>query len=526
MQDGLGLVFEQQGDTGAAAYNKPTLQMGNTPMDKIAEAAREQTLFERNQKAIADSAAAKKQQAAEAALAPKDLSGWVNDTEELGAIGNEMKEAYTGLIDAGVSPTNYKDPKAKEYQAILNKSNMILATSKQQEKDYLDVMDMISADPEKYDVPATMAKANEIKKIPLRQRLDRSFKEALVLKEKPLDILEPLADIKIASYSDPSSYEDPSSSSSSNKLKAAELRAAIEANVDNPVRAEKVNKVLASGQFKDKKEYVDYLYKLKADEFKKDAKYQKKEPKVGYERTYLTSANTEDLKKKFNVGTMKANIKSGIGSGITTPMAISNSINLGGINITVPNADAIDAETGAPLEGTGAIELKSGQIATPLVGNNGAIMAIPKTGIYKLKVTPTGEELEYKGTQKQIEAQLIRDGYGRYKTMLLGTYKDGDDTKTAWVPSSAIRTTTENKTLEGAEAAILALDRIAAEDTRKAASTVPNNPANKKAAAATTPVVKKTTIKRSDIPKIAQDKGYTTEEYTKLLEKNNIQIID
>jgi hypothetical protein len=192
---------------------------------------------------------------------------------------------------------------------------------------------------------------------------------------------------------------------------------------------------------------------------------------------------------------------------ITTQITMGNAINLGAINITVPMAEAIDAETGSPLEGTGAIELKSGQAATPLVGNDGKIVAIPTTGVYKLTETSTGEILEYKGTQKEIEAQLIRDGYGRYQTMLLATYKDGEDTKSVWVPSSVIRTTTENKTLEGAEAAILALDRIAAEDTRKAA--------------------KKTTIKRADIPKIAQDKGYTTEEYTKLLEKNkNIQIID
>ena len=171
MEDGLGLVFEQQGNTGAAAYNKPTLTMGNTPMDKLADAALEQKLFERDKKAEEEKLAAKQQKAAEDALAPKDLNGWVNDTEEFGIIGNEMKEAFTGLMDAGVSPTNYKDPKAKEYQALQNKNNMILATSKQQEKDYFGVLDKIYADPKKYDVPASRAKAEEIKKFPFANAL-------------------------------------------------------------------------------------------------------------------------------------------------------------------------------------------------------------------------------------------------------------------------------------------------------------------------------------------------------------------
>ena len=523
MEDGLGLVFEQQGNTGAAAYNQPTLTTGDTPMDKIANAALEQKVFERNQKAIAGNAAARQQKAAEAALAPKDLSGWVNDTEELGAIGNEMKDAYTGLMDAGVSPTNYKDPKAREYQAILNKSNMILATSKQQEKDYLDVVDMISADPEKYDVPATMAKANEIKKIPLRQRLDRSFKEALVFKEEPLDILEPLADIKIESYSDPVSYGDPGSESSSNKLKGPELRAAIEANVDNPVRAEKLKKVLASGQFKDKKEYVDYLYKLKADEFKKNAKYDIKAPKTTI--IDINNGNSEELINSLGTGTQAAmvpvyDVNGKRQAGKTAEVTLNNVTQLDDIKSTISKATAIRADTGEKVGQTGTLNLVSGAMTMTFVQKGTNRILPTNLGTYTYK--KDGNEITITGDQASIESQLVELGIGEYKPMIFGKgseQKNGKPVETDIIipaDAAAFGTNDKNKALTAAQRAYY-IYKKRAKDLNKPKVT---------AAATTTATAKKTTIKRADIPAKAQAAGYTIEEYKKMLEKNKIKIID
>ena len=100
--------------------------------------------------------------------------------------------------------------------------------------------------------------------------------------------------------------------------------------------------------------------------------------------------------------------------------------------------------------------------------------------------------------------------------MLLGTYSDGGTTGTAWIPSSALPTTNESKTLQGADAASLLLNRIAAEENAKAPKTVPSKPKT----------TTQQTTTRAEVKQLAKNAGVTEAEYIKFLKTKNIKIID
>jgi hypothetical protein len=472
MEDGLGLVFEQQGNTGAAAYNQPMLQVGNTSADRIAGVLQGQVMAEREQKKLDDKAAAKKKEAAAEAMRPKSQRGWINDTPYFGDKLNKLKDDFTGLMNRGISPDDYGNAEARAYQDALDNYNNEIAVSQQNEASYPKVLEEVELNPEKYDVEKSKANLEAWRTTPQADRFNKPITSALVLKEKPFDAWAPVETLKIADYTGEYGTKNADGSGGSGTyLNKANLKKDVEAAAINPLNDEHFKKGVDKGLWKDRKDYAKQLYEKAKLKYTASSQTVAAALATPTESDYLQSGNIEDLKKVYQLGTAPANIHSAAGSGQTHPMTLSNTINVGAINAVVPKAAAVNAKDGKPLEGEGAINIISGNMSTPMVlkGTN-KLIAFPKNkdGVYTYKIydKATKTMKPFTGaTQKDVEKQLVAAGYGEYKPMVLATYKNSlGSEQTAWVPAEALPATTETKGLQGFAAARVLLNRIASEE--------------------------------------------------------------
>lgn len=479
MQDGLGLVYEKQGNTGAAAYNQPSLQYGQTPLDAVAQNIEQQNLIKQQQEFQLAKQREKEKAAVLGKLGDINLSKFTlgNQQEFMGDILNH-KNQIAADMSKGEDVTDPTSPAyARTYERQLALQNKKMELDKQGAI-IEDAMKILQTKPDDFDVEKSAAAIEAYAEAPNateRMKIDPST--LLVRKEVPFDTYTPLKDFDINPFVVEQGYETEEMKRTGNYLDVPKLKAKIKSMVDNPVNEEHYQKGLAKGLWGNKSEYEKALFEQAKLDYKKKSFYEKKAINKPTDRDFLMTAGVDELRKRFGLGETTADIKSGIGSNTTQRIKIGNSINIGDIKATVPLASAIDASTGLPMSGDGsegAIDIKSGKMSTPLVFNyNGAIAAIPSTGTYELKDNETGEKKIYKGTQKQIEAQLIRDGYAKYKPMLLANYKEGDIAKTAWIPASELPTTNESKTLQGADAVRLLLERIAEDENAKAVGITP-----------------------------------------------------
>lgn len=136
MQDGLGLVYEKQGNTGAAAYNQPSLQYGQTPLDAVAQNIEQQNLIKQQQEFQLAKQREKEKAAAFKSLGDIELSKW--DVANKQEIGNDIlmaKNAMAGLAAQGVMPNDYNNPKSQDYNQIqLGLKNKIIEADAQKAK--------------------------------------------------------------------------------------------------------------------------------------------------------------------------------------------------------------------------------------------------------------------------------------------------------------------------------------------------------------------------------------------------------
>lgn len=473
--DGLGLVYEKQGNTGAAAYNQPSLQYGQTPLDAVAQNIEQQNLIKQQQEFQLAKQREKEKAAVLGKLGDINLSKFTlgNQQEFMGDILNH-KNQIAADMSKGEDVTDPTSPAyARTYERQLALQNKKMELDKQGAI-IEDAMKILQTKPDDFDVEKSAAAIKAYAEAPNateRMKIDPST--LLVRKAKPFDTYAPLKDFKIDTFVGSFGNETPTGGSSGTTLNKANLKKEMEAIAENPVNDEHYQEGVQKGLWNSKREYADALYNKAILSY--SPKFQKSVKAINgpTDRDFLMTAGVDELRKRFGLGDTTAEVFSGSGANAPQKIKISNAINIGDIKATVPYASAIDATTGNTIEGQGAIEVKSGQMSTPLVFNaTDKIVAIPNTGSYSFKDTKTGETKEYKGTQKQIEAQLIRNGYAKYKPMLLATYKDDvDQTRTAWVPASALPTTNESKTLQGADAARLLLERIAEDENAKAVGT-------------------------------------------------------
>ena len=268
--DGLGLVYEKQGNTGAGAYNNPVFQIGNNPLDHIAAQIKQENDIAKRDEALAKAA---KDKANNDAL-KFDYSGWDIDnkayfTQAVGALQQKGSE----LKDAGKDLNDYSDPDVREWQKQRLAVEKSAVASKDQGSKYDDLIKEISTKRDKYDYEASVAGLNNYMNMSPVERLYANPNDALVLKKAPFDKYAPIKDLDLnkSGFIGKTSYEDPSSSSSSTFLDKAKLKKHIENITSNPINDEHYQEGLKNGEWKNKEEYAKVQFEEAELHFAKEA---------------------------------------------------------------------------------------------------------------------------------------------------------------------------------------------------------------------------------------------------------------
>tara|TARA_R110000868_G_scaffold104290_3_gene287252 strand:+ start:10071 stop:11543 length:1473 start_codon:yes stop_codon:yes gene_type:complete len=483
MIDGLGLVFEQQGNTGAAAYNQPVLQPGNTSADKIAGALQAQVMNEREQKKLDEKVTAQKKAAAAEAMKPKSQRSWVDDTPWFGDNLNKMKDDFAGLINRGIAPDDYNNAEARAYQDKIDDYNNKIAISQQHETEYPRLLEQIKVNP-LIDATKSLAKLETWRALPKEDRFKTQLADQIVMKEKPYDQWSALEGFDISKFTDTRQYNKADGSASQRTvLDEADLRAEMKTIANNPLYDEDFKIGVDKGKWKDRQDYENQLFAKAKLQFSLDRSTTEAPLPAPTEEQELYNGDLTRLRQIYGLGLSPANVHSAAGSDQTNEMMLDNTVDVGTLNATIPRAAAIDADTGKQIvdettgkPSTGVINIVSGKMSTPIVlkGTN-KVMSFKKgkdaqgNPVYSVNVydrkLKKNVPLEA-ASQKELEKQLIKADYAEYTPMILGEYykEDGVTAGTAWVPVSAAATTTESKDLSMYKAAKILLTRIAAEE--------------------------------------------------------------
>lgn len=526
MVDGLGLVYEKQGNTGAGAYEQPFLRLGNTPLDAEADRINQQIRVEQQNQMMLERQ--KERQKAEAfkPFENIELSKWdIANRQEIGQDIINTKNEIAALRGQGVVPNNYADPRARRYDELLLGMQNKIKEADSQKAIYDNALKTLQADFDNpnpvFDVEksaAALKKFAEAPNISARRGIDPQ--SLLVRKPKPFDTYSPLKDFDIKPYVGSFGKETPESAQSGSTLNKVNLKKDMEALAYNPINDEHYKQGLDRGLWGSRTEYADALYKKALNQYTPTYKTETKAPK-GYTRSQLNSGNTQDWLNEFGASDIEVNVplydaKTDKRIGTETERTVvPYSINLGNINATVPAGSVISGSTGERSDATKNYELVSGYMGIPLVYKKDNRLVPLTDGKDILYKDNKGKIVRVTGTPDEIAQQLVNAGVAEYKPMIFGNGKTGagDNAKVEEivVPADAIiKSTNENKALQGANAAYEVQKRFAAEK-------------NGKTNTSGTP---KKQIKRGDIATKAAAAGYTIAEYTKLLQQNNVEITD
>lgn len=481
--DGLGQVYQKQGNTGAATWETP-IEQGNTPFAYMAEDLGRKNLLD-YQYNIAAKKAAEKQKADELAKAFDDTldnKAWEVDVpRELMADAMDWKQSLAQLkIDSekeGFNPNDITHPKVaavKQKEALVkNKYD----TSNQQKADYNKFVTLIAQDQNskepQFDTKASLDALNAWRDTPkVLERAKVNPAELLVPKAKVLDMYRPINDLPIKNYVASNLRENDKEKKTYTTLNEANLKKDIDAIVKNPIYEEDFQEGVKQNFWGSKAEWSKALFDKKKLEFTQDyGKVIKPQDKSFTYESIYSGGSASDVLKNMGAGTQTPNIISlatdGTKGADGKPIKKSfkgealNAMTLGNINATISGGTAIESSTGKPLEGTDAYTLVSGTMSTPFTYNDGRVVPLT-SGEFKFYDKSTGKTKTYTGTKEEIKKQMISDGVGKYTSKIEGVAVGPDDKKiTVWVDSDKVIQGPAKKTdpLKGAQAAYVAQQR-------------------------------------------------------------------
>ena len=167
MLDGLGLVYEKRGNTGASAYNQPS---NVDPFAAITEdlQGRVETIREGERKKA--DAIEKQNNLIIDSIDPK---GWdIDNRKYFYQKGLELKQKAAML---GAKGLNLKDPTNPEVMAYMQESDNVMnqaLSSTEQGKLFDPIYKEFIAKPDKYDQEKTLANIEKFKAMPMEERIN------------------------------------------------------------------------------------------------------------------------------------------------------------------------------------------------------------------------------------------------------------------------------------------------------------------------------------------------------------------
>lgn len=531
--DGLGQVYQKQGNTGAATWESP-IEQGQTPFAYMAEDLNRKNLLTQ-QYNLAAKKQAEKQKADELAKAynPEiNEKSWVVDRQV--ELGRDLKDYTDGLGTLqykGIDPRDLSNPEARAVAKLERDFYNKDLQSKNQEQSFNQLRDLVLADsklaPEaqKFDHQKTFEGLNAWRDSPsIADRTKVNPEQLLIPKEKIFTTYDPVSSIDPNKFRDEIINETPDYKSGKKTLNKKALRTKLEGQLLEGTEVNAANKPhyewgLEKNLWASPKQYVDVQNDWLEKQVITDKTYEKKDPATNDSwQIDFDNLSDEEYLAKYGSGTQptkvtKHDTKGNTIEGQFGDVTLPNVMQLGDSKMQISTQSFIDVSTGKPYSEdkdkkgnpTGVVTMDSGVLTVPFVDNKGRIMALGGAVTYK------GKDNKYhtltNGTEEQKAAILTKEGYGKFKPMVYGQGKANENTVTGYVDASSVSYGTGTKgALSDQQKAYKSAQRIAKSKN-----------------------VNSNSIKyvlRTELKDKAEKAGYALDEYTKMVTKNGIIIID
>jgi hypothetical protein len=418
MLDGKGLVYQKRAGTGAAAYSNPDFRVGANPLDVLANQVRVENKYK-----VAEAAQKK---AANMKALDVDLNGWDYDNKRFfSEMENKLKQEGAALAMAGKDLNNYADKDVLEWQKKVDEGKKAALASANQGEMYKALVDLVNKDPEKYDRDQTMLASKQYMEMNPLERLKVDPQTLAVFRYDPYG---PVEDLKIDDFGSKNEWKGLTSGGFRETLQTQKLKNEINSRVENPESMKFYNYNKDKYGWKDLKDYKEFLYQYKKNQFVADSKYEVIKPDNTYGWGYQDYYDNVKNSGGINIDIAQSQPKGTASDKLTQKILLNNAQGISGVNIVIPGIEARSLsknEKGVGIAGTqGNYLLQNANLGIALVrADNGQLLPSytggKPTEWYKFK-DKDGKEVKY--TPKQaFEKGLIKftpvlQGSGRYKT--------------------------------------------------------------------------------------------------------------
>lgn len=406
MLDGLGLVYEKQGNTGAAAYTPPS---NTDPFAVVTNDLASQVDFQRKKK---ERDAIKQDELNNKIIEAINPEGWSLDNRQyFYKSGNDLKLEGALLRAKGKNLNDITDP---EVMAFMDKSKRVLneaSLSAEQGKTFDVMYNEFTKNPNKYDKERTAQNVEKWKALPMEERFKTDPRSLFAPKYNKFAAAEPIKSFdKFADIS-------PKGGTRINKAKIDQYLNEIAS--DQEV-IDSYQQGLERGDWtnpqewkKSQAQFIESQIQNKADAYQKPEKADN-DGGLSFEqimmqfnmndKTSLPTANTEVTTGKTDATKRPEEIT-------RFPATIYTPTTLGNANFTISSGDVFELDKGKPQK-QGLYKLQTGTIGVGLRHNNGQLLS---------ENTPT---ISYKGKSIPL-AEAIRLGVVKYEPVVYGLAETG-----------------------------------------------------------------------------------------------------
>lgn len=409
--DGLGLVYEKRGNTGAAAYNQPS---NDNPFAVITEDLQGRVEGIRKEEQRKKDNIDK---ANELIIQDIDPKGWDIDNRKIFyQKGLDLKKEAAILRTKGKNLSDPTDPEVmafqRKQQEVLNQAN----SSAEQGKLFDPVYKEFIAKPDRYDQEKTLANIEKFKALPFEERINVDPRTLLSKKFDKFAAVKP-----VKNFSD---FTD-TSAKSGTIIRPDRINAYLEEQIQSPDVQESIQMGIEQGAWKDVEgwrqamtNHIKSLIPLKADKIEKPTNIT---VNTGSGSSIIENKQFNPTNKTF-IPMVNANITTGAKEGAGKVNAtIIESESLGPIPISVAPGNAFEVEGG-----------KSNR-STPYLMNNPSLGVglRHKNGMWLDENSPS-ITIKEDGKNKEITLEeAFKRGIIFYQPMLWGLAKtknkDGED---------------------------------------------------------------------------------------------------
>jgi len=405
MLDGLGLVYEKQGNTGAAAYTPPS---NTDPFAVVTNDLASQVDFQRKKK---ERDAIKQDDLNNKIIEAINPEGWSLDNRQyFYKSGNDLKLEASLLRAKGKNLNDITDP---EVMAFMDKSKRVLneaSLSAEQGKTFDVMYNEFTKNPDKYDKARTAQNVEKWRSLPMEERF----------KTDPRSLFEPTfnayAGATAGDLKDFTIFVD-TSSKKGTRINDQRINDQIQLMKSDAQAVESFKQGLERGEWKNEKEWEDAQRKFI---------YSRIPIKENPEMKSTTIVNNYPGAKVLDEEIV-------IDRNNKTTMFISNVQGTGNINSTIISPESLGTITGTVAPGNlyetnkgrstrqTPVDMKTGSLGIALIHNNGSYVS-EKDGV---QITKNGKVVETLTTDEAIKRGIVR-----YQAVIFGngTAPKGDDT--------------------------------------------------------------------------------------------------